>query len=72
LLALRKKAPEPEKFMAPGGWLIPALTIFLCFFLLTAATRSHWIAGGIAIGIGLLLYWWSFTTKARRHEEAQK
>jgi basic amino acid/polyamine antiporter, APA family len=58
LLILRKKVPE-AKFRVPGGWFIPLLTILLCVFLLTAATRAYWIAGGIAVAFGLLLYAWS-------------
>lgn len=57
LLILRKKMSSPETFHIPGGPIVPILAILLSLFLLTAATRIHWITGSAAIAIGLLLYW---------------
>lgn len=65
LLILRKKTTNPEKFRIPGGPVVPLFTILLCLFLLTAATLAHWIAGGVAIAVGLLLYAWSLKRMGR-------
>jgi basic amino acid/polyamine antiporter, APA family len=56
LIVLRKKIPSPDTFRLPGGPAIPILTILLSLFLLTAATREQWIAGIIALIVGLILY----------------
>lgn len=56
VLILRKRMPSTDTFRIPGGILVPLLTILISLFLLTAATRAHWIIGSIALGIGLILY----------------
>jgi APA family basic amino acid/polyamine antiporter len=56
LLRLRVKDPSPKTFRVPGGAVLPVLTILLCICLLTAATRQQWIAGSIALAVGVVLY----------------
>lgn len=56
LLILRKKISSPDTFRIPGGPVVPVIAILLSLFLLTAATRIHWITGSAAIVVGLVLY----------------
>jgi amino acid transporter len=44
------------RFRLPGGWLIPALGIAACLFLLSGVTRPQVVIGAVTIAIGALLY----------------
>lgn len=52
-----RRAPAPEgAFRLPGGNLIPALAIAGSLAILAGADRVSWLAGGIALLVGALLY----------------
>ncbi|PWT92241.1 MAG: amino acid transporter [Acidobacteria bacterium] len=68
LLILRPKKSSQDSFRIPGGPTIPVLAILLCLFFLTAATRKDWVAGGIAIIVGLILY--GVAARKQIHHEA--
>ena len=54
---LRRKLPAtPRTIRLPGGALIPIAALAICFLFLSAAEKSNWIAGGIALAIGALIY----------------
>ena len=65
LLKLRRKDPySSETFHAPGGPIVPVLTILLSILLLTAATPAQWLTGSIALAAGFFLY--LVSTRGRR------
>ena len=66
LWVLRRRQASPDTFRAPGGFVIPLLTVLLSLFLLSAATLTHWISGSLALLVGLLLYLAGATSKFRR------
>ena len=60
LLVFRKRdAERPEGFRVPGGPTIPVLTILLCTALLVNTDPSRLIKGGIALLVGVPLYFLS-------------
>jgi amino acid transporter len=62
---LRKKLPATDRTIRlPGGPLIPILALAICLLFLSAAEKKNWIAGGIALAVGALIYF------ARRKETA--
>lgn len=70
LLILRKKISSPDTFRIPGGPIVPVIAIVLSLFLLTAATRLHWITGSAAIAIGFILYFVRNKTEVKREPGA--
>jgi amino acid transporter len=54
---LRRKLPAtPRTIRLPGGPLIPIAALAICLLFLSAAEKKSWIAGGIALAIGALIY----------------
>jgi len=54
---LRRKLPSrPRTIRLPGGPAIPFAALAICIFFLSAATAQNFIAGGIALAIGALIY----------------
>jgi amino acid transporter len=54
---LRRKMPATERTIRlPGGPLIPIAALAICVLFLTAAKRENWIAGGIALTAGAVIY----------------
>jgi len=54
---LRRKLPAtPRTIRLPGGPLIPIAALAICLLFLSAAEKKNWIAGGIALVIGALIY----------------
>ena len=48
--------PETERsFRLPGGALIPALALLMCFYFLSQATARQLLSGALALGVGALL-----------------
>jgi amino acid transporter len=56
LLVLRARKSPEESFRAPGGPLLPIITVLLSIYLLSAATREQLTYGTGAIVVGLLIY----------------
>jgi len=46
-------APAPAAASTP---LIPVAALAICLLFLSAAERKNWIAGGIALAVGALIY----------------
>jgi APA family basic amino acid/polyamine antiporter len=54
---LRKKLPSTERTIRlPGGPTIPILALAICLLFLSAAEPKHWIAGGLALAVGAVIY----------------
>jgi amino acid transporter len=54
---LRRKLPAtPRTIRLPGGPLIPIAALAICVLFLSAAEKKSWIAGGIALAVGALIY----------------
>jgi amino acid transporter len=54
---LRRKLPSTERTIRlPGGPLIPIAALAICLLFLSAAEAKNWIAGGIALAVGALIY----------------
>jgi amino acid transporter len=54
---LRRKLPAtPRTIRLPGGPLIPIAALAICALFLSAAEVKSWIAGGIALAVGALVY----------------
>jgi amino acid transporter len=54
---LRRKFPATERTIRlPGGPLIPITALAICLLFLSAAEKKNWIAGGIALAVGALIY----------------
>jgi amino acid transporter len=45
-----------EAYRLPGGWLIPALAFAICLALIAQTTLANWIAVGVLLLVGILLY----------------
>jgi APA family basic amino acid/polyamine antiporter len=57
VLVLRKTRPDlPRGFRCPGMPFVPLLGIASCAFLMTQLGRITWIAFGIWVAVGLLMY----------------
>ncbi|HEY6931456.1 MAG TPA: amino acid permease [Thermoanaerobaculia bacterium] len=66
---LRRKLPTtPRTIRLPGGPTIPIAALAICLVFLSAAEKKNWIAGGIALAAGGLIYFsrrsWSRRTNA--------
>lgn len=68
LLVLRKRKPIDGGFRAPGGPILPVLTVAISLYLLSAATRQQLIYGTAAMVAGLLLY---ALKKTQRHKDTK-
>ena len=67
VIVLRNKNPEPgDGFRLPFGPAIPVLTLVLCSWLLANTDPARLIKGGIALAIGVPLYFLSRWSRARR------
>lgn len=54
---LRRKLPATARTIRlPGGPLIPIAALAICLLFLSAAERKNWIAGGVALAVGALIY----------------
>ena len=54
---LRRKLPATARTIRlPGGPLIPIAALAICLLFLSAAERKNWIAGGIALAVGAVIY----------------
>jgi basic amino acid/polyamine antiporter, APA family len=54
---LRRKLPATERsFRLPGGPVIPALALLMCFYFLSQATGKQLLSGGLALAVGALIY----------------
>ncbi len=54
---LRRRMPSSERALRlPGGDTIPVIALAICVLFLSAAEAKHWIAGGIALAIGAVIY----------------
>ena len=54
---LRRKLPaRPGAVRLPGGPLIPIVALAICLLFLSAAEKKNWIAGGIALAVGSVIY----------------
>jgi basic amino acid/polyamine antiporter, APA family len=54
---LRRKLPAtPRTIRLPGGPLIPIAALAICVLFLSAAEKKNWIAGGITLAVGALIY----------------
>jgi amino acid transporter len=54
---LRHKLPAtPRAIRLPGGPVIPILALIICLLFLSAAETKNFIAGGIALVVGAILY----------------
>jgi basic amino acid/polyamine antiporter, APA family len=57
VLVLRKTRPDlPRKFRCPWVPLVPFLAVAFCLFLMAHLRTSTWIAFGVWMAIGLLVY----------------
>jgi APA family basic amino acid/polyamine antiporter len=54
---LRRKMPATDRTIRlPGGPLIPVAALAICVLFLSAAERKNWIAGGVALAVGAVIY----------------
>jgi basic amino acid/polyamine antiporter, APA family len=54
---LRRKMPAtPRTIRLPGGPVIPILALIICLLFLSAAEAKNFIAGGIALAVGAVIY----------------
>jgi amino acid transporter len=54
---LRRKMPATERTLQlPGGPAIPIAALAICLVFLSAAEARNWIAGGIALAIGAVIW----------------
>ena len=61
---LRRRMPSSERALRlPGGDTIPIVALAICVLFLSAAEAKHWLAGGIALAVGAVIYF------ARRPQE---
>jgi amino acid transporter len=59
LPAVRRKASEKTRRQAyrlKGGYAIPAVGLAICIWLMLQTTRANWIAVGLLLGLGIVLY----------------
>ena len=63
---LRRKMPATERTIRlPGGPAIPILALAICLLFLSAAEARNWIAGGIALAAGAVIYFLRGTAATR-------
>ncbi|MEX1246597.1 MAG: amino acid permease [Thermoanaerobaculia bacterium] len=54
---LRRKLPStPRTIRLPGGPVIPIAALVICLLFLSAAEKKNFIAAGIALAVGALIY----------------
>ena len=53
---LRRKGGDVEGFRLPGGALVPVLAVLSSIAIILGADRVSLVSGGVALGIGALLY----------------
>ena len=54
---LRRKLPATARTIRlPGGPLIPIAALAICLLFLSAAEMKNWIAGGVALAVGAVIY----------------
>jgi amino acid transporter len=54
---LRRRMPATERTIRlPGGPVIPIAALIICGLFLSAAEKKNWIAGGIALAAGAVIY----------------
>ena len=54
---LRRKMPATERTIRlPGGPVIPIAALVICLLFLSAAETKNFVAGGIALAVGALIY----------------
>ena len=57
LIRRRASATQLEQaYRIPGGYLIPAIGLAICFWMLYYAPAESWLAVGILLAIGFVLY----------------
>ncbi len=62
---LRRKLPGSERTVRlPGGVAIPAAAMLVCLVLLAAVEKKVFVAGGIGLAAGALVYVWPKRTAA--------
>ena len=52
----RRREAKPDAFRLPGGPLIPICALLLCLLFMASATAANLVAGGVALGVGAVLY----------------
>jgi amino acid transporter len=63
---LRRKLPAtPRTVRLPGGPAIPIAALLVCLVLLSAVQRKVFIAGGIALLVGAIVYAWPRRRESR-------
>ena len=63
---LRRKMPATARTIRlPGGPAIPIAALVICLLFLSAAEAKNWIAGGIALALGALIYFLRRNVPAR-------
>ena len=66
---LRRKLPAtPRTIRLPGGPVIPIAALIICVLFLSAAETKNFVAGGIALAVGALVY----GARGRAAEAARK
>jgi APA family basic amino acid/polyamine antiporter len=69
---LRRKMPASERsFRLPGGALIPALALLMCFYFLSQATRKQLLSGAVALAVGAVIYGSRRNAPAAEMEESR-
>ena len=54
--AVRRQAGSMQGMRLPGGLLIPGLAVFICLALLTQVKPMDYLATGVMLGVGSVLY----------------
>jgi len=63
---LRRRLPStPKTLRLPGGPVIPVAASLVCIFLVAAVERRVFVAGGIALAAGTLIYAYGRTQAPR-------
>jgi amino acid transporter len=62
------EALRSEAYRLPGGWLIPILAFVICLALIAQTTLANWIAVGVLLLVGILLYLFAVGGAASRRE----
>jgi len=52
----RTMEPTEDQFRLPGGYLVPALALILCLWLITFASMTAWLTTGGFFVLGTILY----------------
>ncbi|HEY1044561.1 MAG TPA: amino acid permease [Telluria sp.] len=72
VIVLRKKRPDLHRaFRCPGVPLVPILAIVFCFALMTFLSKTTWIAFGIWLVLGLVIYFAYARHRAVLHTATQ-